>query len=177
MSSLLIRYHVIPRKRGNKLPDDASQRLRVFRDRKINQTFRPLQNQKERKKERKKEEWENTGRQRVVSCFHNYSFAHNIEHALWPLAFFFFCFGGWSTTLIAASKTPFTFCGYIMFKSTLIIHNCNSITLVHSYQHEYLLSFWAAFDVFRSTNQLLKLLSLDIDMRANYIITARTAWK
>lgn len=35
---------------------------------------------------------------------------HNMEHAFCPLPFFFFCFGGWRTTLIAASKTPFTFC-------------------------------------------------------------------
>lgn len=35
---------------------------------------------------------------------------HKIEHAFWDFPFFFFCLGGWSTTLIAASKTAFTFC-------------------------------------------------------------------
>lgn len=38
------------------------------------------------------------------------SLNYNIEHAFWALPFFFFCFGGWSTTLMAWSKTAFTFC-------------------------------------------------------------------
>lgn len=34
---------------------------------------------------------------------------HKIEQALWDFPFFFFALGGWSTTLMAASNTPFTF--------------------------------------------------------------------
>jgi len=35
---------------------------------------------------------------------------HKIEQLLWAFDFFFFfCFGGWSTTLMAASKTALTF--------------------------------------------------------------------
>lgn len=52
-------FNSIPRhfqESSNKLPVDASQRLRVLRDRKINQTFRPLQNQKERKKKKRRKE-------------------------------------------------------------------------------------------------------------------------
>lgn len=40
------------------------------------------------------------------------SYDHNMEQALCALLFFFFCLGGWSTTLMAASKTAFTFCHY-----------------------------------------------------------------
>lgn len=38
------------------------------------------------------------------------NFNHNIEQAFCALFFFFFVFGGWRTTLMAASNTAFTFC-------------------------------------------------------------------
>lgn len=37
---------------------------------------------------------------------------YNMEQAFCPFFFFFFCFGGCSTTFMAASKTPFTFWNY-----------------------------------------------------------------
>lgn len=35
---------------------------------------------------------------------------HKMEQPFCPFLFFFFCLGGWSTTLMAASKTALTFC-------------------------------------------------------------------
>jgi hypothetical protein len=50
-----------------------------------------------------------SGRQAIFySVKPNHGVNYNMEQAFCPL-FFFFCFGGWSTTLMAASKTAFTF--------------------------------------------------------------------
>lgn len=55
---------------------------------------------------RAEEQWDTASFPRL--CFPLF-LDHNIEHALWPLLFFFFVFGGCRTTLMAASKTCFTF--------------------------------------------------------------------
>lgn len=56
----------------------------------------------------------NTTRKRLLSCHLSWTTIwrtedHKIEQALCPFLLGFFCFGGCRTTLMAASKTAFTF--------------------------------------------------------------------
>jgi len=45
--------------------------------------------------------------------------AHNMEQAFCVFPFFFFLLGGWSTTLMAASKTALTFCHKDISRNTI----------------------------------------------------------
>lgn len=47
---------------------------------------------------------------------------YKMEHPFWAFPFFFFCFGGCRTTLIAASKTDFTFCTPNKINNQIIYH-------------------------------------------------------
>lgn len=112
--------------------------------------------------------------------FYPFSWTHNILQALWPfLFFFFFCLGGCSTTLMAASNTAFTFCSYkhqlcesmkpIKTMSPMIRHSLfwDMYIFIYIYIYESeinnnLLCFGTALNVSSSSNQLPQLFPLFI---------------
>lgn len=117
---------------------------------------------------------------------------NRIEHPCRDFLLFSFCFGGWITTLIAASKIAFTFCSqeasqqiaqatnvlinrFIPLQSNQRKHyteNTKSFTLQawKDQGFNYLLCFWAAFYIISCTNlfpQFLPLLWMNHGSEAN----------
>lgn len=100
---------------------------------------------------------------------------YKILHPFWPfLFFFFFCFGGWRTTLIAASKTAFTFCIFwetflqrLSMKRffSLNTHTHTEATKLSFEKRRNLLCFCTTFNVSSSANQLFQLLTLQRKVR------------
>jgi DUF1365 family protein len=97
--------------------------------------------------------------QRAIKCLHLVNY--NIEQAFCALPFFFFCFGGWRTTLMAASNTAFTFCNKKNTTTNLnYVLNYPFWIRIYNQKTMYLLWFWAAFNVSWCINQLPQLFSL-----------------